>query len=112
MYVLSNMSMYSRSSSLCLFFAFVPTYYCCLLFVVFLVYGKKWSGNNYIIRLYHWWSNWLKRYLRKTCHGTLAALIPACVFALQCIIAGVKAAAVGCAGFAAFSVAIDYFLRR
>ena len=26
--------------------------------------------------------------------------------------AGVKAAAVGCAGFAAFSAAIDYFLRH
>jgi hypothetical protein len=30
-----------------------------------------------------------------------------CVF---CVTAGVQAAALGCAGFAAFSAAIDYFL--
>lgn len=36
-----------------------------------------------------------------------------CVCVCLCVcIAGVKAAALGCAGFAAFSAAIDYFLRH
>ena len=49
------------------------------------------------------------------CGVCVCACVRACVRACVCVcvcVAGVKAAALGCAGFAAFSAAIDYFLRH
>lgn len=46
---------------------------------------------------------WVFQSQLSTCHGGNAACV--------CFAAGVKAGAIGCGGFAAFSAAIDYYLR-
>lgn len=79
---------------------------------------KVWLEECRVQRLRNWRSHWVSWYVTRLCFFFLWAYIINIsgldIFHFQsnlCFSAGLKAGVLGCGGFAAFSAAIEYYLR-